>query len=489
MRTNDCRQPLLALALLLWPWSVRAQDTTEEVPSPPHESFDLSAAIAQGPALSAERAAELAVQEAPSLDRARLLSQAAEASVARARAAMLPRLEFTAAYQHMDGFTDGEISLAGDPAALDAARALASTITDPAARTLWLGSIDSQANGTATIVVPRDRIAFSARLTWPVSDLFFSVLPAIDAAEAGVQAREHERAVAERGVRRSAREAYFTLAQARGALAVTEEAQRQTQAQLAQVEAAVHAGYLTEADRLAAEARVAEIAGALSSAQAGVEIADAVLRTLLGRPAGEPFGVTLEPVPVRDADLTAAVDTRPEIAALRAAIDAQRSVARVEEARGYPHLALFAGADYANPNRYQIPPEPVFTPSWELGAVLSWAPNDTLSAVHRVDQLSAERAAMEAQLEQLERMVRVEVAQANARSRAARRNIEAAHVAEAAATAAYESRMAQVRAGGATIADLFAAEGQLNRARLATLDAEVALRLAATLQAYAAGEL
>ncbi|MCA9606644.1 MAG: TolC family protein, partial [Myxococcales bacterium] len=126
---------------------------------------------------------------------------------------------------------------------------------------------------------------------------------------------------------------------------------------------------------------------------------------------------------------------------------------------------------------------------WELGAMLTWAPNDTLNAVHRGDELGAEQAALAAQIEQLERMVRLEVTQSTAQARAARRTLEAARVAEAAAQAAYDSRLAQVRAGESTTAELFAAEGQLNRTRLATLDAEVTLRIAATQVEYAHGRL
>ncbi len=463
----------------------------QDVPEAPTGTFDVREAIREGAPLTAAQAADQAVEAAPSLERARALGRAAEAQVSRARAAMLPRLELSATYQHVDGFPDGEISLGGDPAALDAARALAGMVSDPAARALWQGSIEQQAGGGATIVIPRDRINFQARLTWPVSDLFFSVLPAVDAAEAGVRAREAELEATQAGVRRSAREAYYQLARARGAVAVAEEADRQARAQLAQVESAVRAGYLTEADRLMAEARVAEVGQAMSAAQAGVEIADAALRMLLGREAGAPFGVVLDEVPEEApaAEADAAIAARAEIAALRAALTAQRAAARVEDARGYPHLALFGGAMVANPSPYQIPPQQEFTPSWELGAMLTWAPNDTLSAVHRGEELGAEQAALEAQIEQLERMVRLEVTQSTAQARAALRTLEAARIAEAAAQAAYDARLAQVNAGESTTAELFAAEGQLNRARLATLDAEVSLRLARTLVDYAHGRL
>src|SRR5690606_23143849 len=69
----------------------------------PGAPFDLYAAIADGPTLTADAAAERAAASAPGIDEARALSRASEASVSRARAAMLPRLELTASYAHVEG--------------------------------------------------------------------------------------------------------------------------------------------------------------------------------------------------------------------------------------------------------------------------------------------------------------------------------------------------------------------------------------------------
>ena len=209
---------------------------------------------------------------------------------------------------------------------------------------------------------------------------------------------------------------------------------------------------------------------------------------LIGRPDGAPFGVALEGSdPAPEPDAAAAIAARPELRALRRSLDVQRSMAQAEQARAYPHLGIYAGADYANPNRYQIPPQSVFTPSWEVGVSLTWAPNDVLTSVHRGEELGAQRAATEAQLEQLERLVRLEVRQTSAQLEARRAGLEAARAAQAAAQAAYDARLSQVRAGGATVAELFASEAQLNGARMGVLDAEVGLRVSAAELRYAMG--
>ena len=128
-------------------------------------------------------------------------------------------------------------------------------------------------------------------------------------------------------------------------------------------------------------------------------------------------------------------------------------------------------------------------PSWEVGASLTWSPNDTLSASHRGDRVSYEQVATEAQMEEMKRRIRLEVRQAQAELRAAERGIEAAEAAVRAAESAYESRLAQLRVGNTTTASVFDTERELNRARLALLDARVQLQLSAVRLGYAGGLL
>jgi outer membrane protein TolC len=457
-------------------------------------SFDLATAIAEGPPMTADRAAEMAVRANPTIERARALRRASEASVSRARAQMLPRIDLTARYTHLDGFPDGQISTATDPETLAEARALANMVSDPAARALFLGNIEGQASGGATISIPRDQFYFGASLSWAVSDLFFALMPALDSAEASARAEEARVAATEAQVRRNAREAYYSLARARGSLAVALEARRQAQAQLEQIESGVRAGFLTEADRLGAVARVAATDQAVASANAGVEIADAALRTMMAADDGPVYGIG-EPVLAEDsaelapvAELTArALAARPEVTAIEQAIEAQHAAGRATAASAYPHVIVGAGASYSSPNQYVIPPSGDFEPTWQVGATLAWSPNDTWTAVHRGQELDAQEAATREQLGELERGVRLEVRQAHALIRSAREAMVAAVAAREAAEAAYESRSSQLDAGHATTADLFAAEGQLNQARLSELDAAIQLRLARTRLDYATG--
>ena len=456
-------------------------------------TFDLAASLQSGPPMTADRAAELVLQANPSAARVRALARASEASVARARAQMWPRLELNGRYTHIDGFPDGTISTGLDPQARMAAEELASNVSDPAARTLFMGQLASQSS-SPTIRIPRNQWDFGVQLTWPVSDMFFAMMPALKSAKAAVRAEQARVAVTEAQIRRDARQSFYQLARARGALAVATEAERTANAQLAQVEAGVRAGYLTESDQLDAQARVAATGRALASARAGVEIADAALRTMLGAEEGPVFGIAEPVLNSDDASLEAAdaliargQKQRPEFAVLQSAVAAQSAAIDANAASAYPHLALVAGANYANPNRYVIPPRERFDPSWHVGAAITWSPNDALVSSHTVTSLQAQADATQAQLDELRRGLQLEVRRTLAQLRAARESFSSAEASRVAAEAAYKSRFAQHSAGHSTSADLLLAETQLDQARLAVLDAAIELRLARTNLAYATG--
>jgi|GEM_PF-2045042 len=464
----------------------QAPATTPQTPP-----FDLATALQSGPPLTADRAAELALQANPSAARVRALARASEASVERARAQMWPRLELSGRYTHIDGFPDGTIgpTMTAEERAL--ALSVVDNVNDPAARALFQRQFDAQ---TPTIKIPRNQWDFGVQLTWPVSDMFFAMLPALKSAKAAVLAEEARVATTEAQIRRDARQAFYQLARARGGFAVATEAERTANAQLAQVQAGARAGYLTESDQLDAQARVAATGRALASARAGVEIADAALRAILGAEDGPVFGIA-EPVldndqaPLEAADvlMARALQQRPEVAALQATSQAQVAAIDANAAAAYPHLALIAGANYANPNRFVIPPRERFDPSWQVGAAITWSPNDAFIANHTVGNLEGQAEATRAQLDELRRGLTLEIRRTLAQLKAAREGYTSAETSRTAAEAAYRSRVAQLNAGHSTSADLLLSETQVDQARLAVLDAAIELRLARTNLTYATG--
>jgi outer membrane protein TolC len=239
---------------------------------------------------------------------------------------------------------------------------------------------------------------------------------------------------------------------------------------------------------------VASAEQALSAAETAVDVADAALRSMLQDADGPVYAIS-EPLLVAGAEpaalstlLERARGKRPEVRAMQAALEARTHASKADKAAGYPHLAVYAGGDYASPNRYVVPPLSQFKPSWEVGATLSYAPNDTLGAQRKVAENGAQIAALQAELGELLRALDLEVRRSRATLAHAQRNIDAGQAAVEAAQAAYDRRMAELTAGEVVLADVIAAEQELNGARLRVLDAGIEQQLARVRLAYAVGE-
>ena len=323
----------IALFSLLAVAPVSAQDDATPPEPTASERFDLAAALSEGTTpLTAPRAAALAMERSPRVTVAELAVRAARAGVDRATAALVPRLDLTARYAHVDGFPDGQIGTAPDPAAIEAARMLAGRVTDPAAQALFGGLIDQQAAaGGVSIRIPRDQIGFIGRITIPASDILLALLPALEGSEARVRAEELRVQVAQHDVAFSAEEAFYRYVEARGALAVAEQARVTAAEQRAQIERYVQAGLLTRADLATADARVAQIDEAIARGRAGVALAGAALSILTGGPSSADYAIDASVLSTEldvasldsDALEARAVEQRPELRALREAIVAQ----------------------------------------------------------------------------------------------------------------------------------------------------------------------
>lgn len=449
---------------------------------------ELESALAQGRrTMTVERAVELALQSAPSIDRARASVAVARAGVRTTWSAFVPRLDLSARYMRIGGFEDGAISLGSNDIPTDQAQSLADSVEDPAARMLLSAMIDQQSNlGEVSFETPRNQTAFRATLAVPISDMALTVLPAYRAAEARVELEERRAEAEQQEVAFAAEEAYYRYAQARGAFVVAEQAQTLAEEHRDQVAAMVEADLAAEADRLAAEARVAAAATAVERARGGVTMARTGLLTLLhiendgselaldvplARPPASPPAVT-------DDLVLRAWAQRPEVQAVEALVEVHEQSGRAARGGTSPRLMLVAGAEYSNPNQRVIPPEDEFIPSWEVGAMLTWSPNDSATAVFRSREARARRDTAEAELDRLRDAVRLQLTRARQDQVSALAVMAASEERIEAARAAWAARRAELEAGEAVTAELLDAELELTRARLELLSASVDLRVA-----------
>ncbi|MEM6956370.1 MAG: TolC family protein, partial [Myxococcota bacterium] len=326
--------------------------------------------------------------------------------------------------------------------------------------------------------------AFRASVTYPVSDLFFTILPAYRAQESGIEAQEAQLDVERAQVALRAREAFYEVIRARANASAAQKSLEQAEANRDRVAALVEGGALARVELLRLQAQVAQARVGISQADSGVQVAEHALRVLLHIERSEPvrIGEDLRAVPPPFEDdvnetVERALEQRVEVQALERAVTAQERAIRAELGRRYPQLALQANLDYANPNNRIIPQREEFDATWDLSIVLSWSPNDFGSARQRVIEAQAQVTQLETDMDALRDGVRIEVEQAVAQYEAARAGLEAAEAGLVAAEETRRVRVAQLDAGAAVTADLVDAETDLTRARLSMVNTTIDLHL------------
>ncbi len=498
---------LLAFLLCVPAWAQEAPEAPE--PSPPSPA-DAAAALPPTPSaedtfrmaelsdpdgLSADDAAARAIATAPSLERAQVAVVIAEAGAQQARLGLFPNLEVSGRYTRLSPVTNPDfgVDLGGtDPAAT---QALVDALSDPASQLLWGGLVEGLSGDGFAFPVLLNSYALRASVSYPVSDLFFTIRPSYQAALQAARAQEAQLAVERRTVALQAREAYYEVARARATKLIADKALVQAEAQRDQLAVLVRGGTAARVDLLQLEARVAQAQVGVVRARGGVVLAERALQVALHaeRDApvsiGEDFTAVPEP-PAGDVPsyIERAMSARAEVLALQALEEAREEAVRADLGRRYPQLLFQGGLDVANPNQRIVPQRQRFDATWDLSVVLRWSPNEFADARQRVLQARARIEEVRADRRRLEDAVRLEVEQAFETYRAARETLAASTASVRAAEETYRVRRDQLRAGSVVTTDLLDAETALLRARLEGADAAIGLRLALTRLRYAMGD-
>jgi outer membrane protein TolC len=144
--------------------------------------------------------------------------------------------------------------------------------------------------------------------------------------------------------------------------------------------------------------------------------------------------------------------------------------------------------DYANPNQRFVPQTQEFNATWSATIQAQWSPTGAFSANAASNRLSAQRAALVAQLAQLREGTEIEVRSVWIAAQTANAAIESARRQLVSAEESYRVRRERFQAGSAVSSDLTDAELDLLRARLALVNANVDLREALARLRRAVGE-
>lgn len=287
--------------------------------------------------------------------------------------------------------------------------------------------------------------------------------------------------------------AYWTLATARRTQEVLAEALGAYDAHLKDARNRESVGMAARNEVLAVQVERDRAELALLEAQGNVAIAEANLRRLLDLPEGTRIEAaeTLEsPAPAPDdaaALASAALEARPERAALVARVAAAEARVRGEKGSSLPQVSATAGFDYANPNRKILPPSAAWDHTWDVGVGLTWNVFDSGRTSANVARARARADAAKEQLTDLERRIRLEVAQRVEERRTAGARVS---LSERSLDSARENRRVaadRYREGVIPSSELLDAEVGLLRAGLDRTSAQASLRLADAALARATG--
>jgi outer membrane protein TolC len=176
--------------------------------------------------------------------------------------------------------------------------------------------------------------------------------------------------------------------------------------------------------------------------------------------------------------ISEAVSARPEVKSADANAASARDQAAVAESQGYPNLSAFADGIVANPNPRIFPQTKTWFPTWDVGAQLTWSPNDILTASGAAGDARARAASIEANKQNVRDGIEVEVTQDWQGVREQDFAIESSTHELASAQEAYRVQRELFNNGRGTSATLTDAETDLQRARLDLLNAKANARIA-----------
>jgi outer membrane protein len=339
-----------------------------------------------------------------------------------------------------------------------------------------------------------DNWLFQATLTVPISDYFLRIDQNYTAATRSEEAARWDVVASRAGSDSNGKVAYYTWLRERAAILVEIQALNAQRTHLRDARNQFSVGNASKADVLRAETAVASAELALERAKNLAALSEKQVRVAVHAPDEEVFGpgedldTPLPPVQGSLKQMTLeAFAARPEIKSADANADAARKLAAAAKAGRYPTLSAFADGIVANPNPRYFPPSDVWFPTWDLGAQLTWTPNDILVANGSVADSESRAAAIEANEHNVRDGIEIELTQQWQAVHEADFSIEAATRELASAEEAYRVARELFNNGRGTATTLTDAENDLTRARFDLLNAKTDARIARVRLEHALG--
>ncbi|MBW2460760.1 MAG: TolC family protein [Deltaproteobacteria bacterium] len=322
-------------------------------------------------------------------------------------------------------------------------------------------------------------------LSYPVTDLFLTILPSYRAFEGFADAERLQLDAVQANIDLRARETYYGHVRAQARLAVALAAQRQTEANREQVAALVDAGVLPRVNVIRVDAQHAEAGVGVARARGAVLFTAHTVRTLMHAPPGqgpiaigENLAASLPEVTESRAELiTQALESRSEMLALRRLVGAHEDLVSVHGGSRWPRIIAHASAEYANPNNRIFPQSEVWKGSWAIGAMVQYTLNQSFEGDQERSRAQAQADKTRADMNSLRDAITISVDQAYESFNASKSALIAAGAGLQAAEEAYRVRQEELQAGIAIARDLVDAESDLTRARINLVDSIINLHV------------
>lgn len=413
--------------------------------------------------LTSREAVTQIVAVSPDLERVRALLLEARGGAMEAMSGVVPRLELLGRYSRL--------SPVDNP-----------TFNIPGVGPVQFRSLDQQ-------------FASDATLAYSFTGSLAESLPAYRAAKKNEVAAGFQVEAERNNVALAGQQAYYEFARARADLGVAEFALEAAESQRKETDALVRAGSAARVDLLRVQAQEEAARVAVERAKLALQVATRSLQALMlseDLPAlGEDLSQPVNGVPGETEVVLKerAFRERPDLHALRTYIEARKHQLRSAIGAKLPDLLVRANAQYSNPNLRVIPQEDRFVATWEAGAVIRWAPNDTVQAQGLSKRIQAELDRAHADVIALEQAIRVEVAQGYHGMHAAQSAMQSARLGLEAAREGYRVTRDQLKAGIVNTTTLLQAQSELIRAQVDVVDSAIGLRIAKATLLRAIGEM
>ncbi len=317
----------------------------------------------------------------------------------------LPRVGLTARYVRLSDFTPPSLG----------SGSLVGTTAPP-------GTVNPQpliAAPSFSFPLVLDNYLTQATIAIPLSDYFLRIGKAYSAATRSEEAARFDVTAARSKSYADGKVAYYTWLRARGAVVVAEQSLAVARAHLKDAENQFGVGNASKADVLRAQTQVAAAELAVERAKSGATLTERQVRIAIHAKdeeavlPGESLDAATAPAPTNVKSLVAeAQGARPEIKSIDKNAEAARKLADVSRAGRYPALTGFGDLTYANPNQRRIPQSNEWFPTWQVGAQITWSPNDVLAAGAGGADAEARANAIEAQKSAARDGIELEVTQA-----------------------------------------------------------------------------